>query len=305
MEQVRASSRGTAIYFNEIRRFPMLKAEEEQMLAARWRESGDGDSAHQLLTSHLRLVPKIARNYRGYRLPSSELISEGNIGLIQALKRFDPDKGVRFSTYAGWWIKAAIQAYILRSWSLVKMGTTTTQKRLFFRLSKAKQRLLSHREGDFRADEASLIASWLGVTEHDVVEMNRRLSGDISLNTPLNEDDNSLELQDRLVDEGPDQESRLAERDELEMRRRALGLALTELDDRERHIFEARRLVDPPRSFERLASELRISSERVRQIEARAFKKVQNAAHVASARRMGMPNYPVEVDERGEKCRPD
>jgi RNA polymerase sigma-32 factor len=282
MGQACTSSGATTIYFKEIRRFPILKAEEEQMLVARWRESADGDAAHRLLTSHLRLVARIARNYRGYSLPSSELISEGNIGLLQALKRFDPDKGARFSTYAVWWIKAAIQAYILRSWSLVKMGTTTNQKRLFFRLSKAKQRLLSHREGDFRADEASLIASWLGVTEQEVVEMNRRLSGDISLNTPMNEDDNSLELQDRLADEGPDQESRLAESDELEMRRRALGLALAELDDRERHIFEARRLRDPPRSLERLASEHRISSERVRQIERRAFKKVQSAVHVAS-----------------------
>jgi RNA polymerase sigma-32 factor len=304
MGQAWASSEASTIYFKEIRRFPILKAEEERMLVARWRESGDGDAAHRLLTSHLRLVARIARNYHGYRLPGSELISEGNIGLIQALKRFDPDKCVRFSTYAGWWIKAAIQAYILRSWSLVKMGTTTNQKRLFFRLSMAKQRLLSHREGDFRADEASLIASWLGVTEHEVVEMNRRLNGDISLNTPMNEDDNSLELQDRLVDEGPDQESRLAETDELEMRRRALGLALTELDDRERYIFEARRLTDPPRSFERLAGELRISSERVRQIEARAFKKVQNAVHVASARRIGTPSHPVQLAERGAKCRP-
>ena len=275
------------------------------MLVARWRESGDGDAAHQLLTSHLRLVPNIARNYRGYRLPSSELISEGNIGLLQALKRFDPDKGARFSTYAGWWIKAAIQAYILRSWSLVKMGTTTNQKRLFFRLSMAKQRLLSHREDDFRADEASLIASWLGVTEREVVEMNLRLSGDISLNTPMSEADNSLELQDGLVDEDPDQESRLAESDELEMRRRALRLALTELDDRERHIFEARRLIDPPRSSECLASELRISSERVRQIEARAFKKVQNAVHAASARRIEMPNHPLLIEKRGAKCRRD
>jgi RNA polymerase sigma-32 factor len=281
----------------------MLKAEEEQTLVARWRESGDGNAGHQLLTSHLRLVPKIARNYRGYRLQSSELISEGNIGLIQALKRFDPDKGVRFSTYAVWWIKAAIQACILRSWSLVKMGTTASQKRLFFRLSKAKQRLLSHREGDFRADETSLIASWLGVTERDVVEMNQRLSGDISLNTPLTDDGDSLELQDRLIHEGPDQEWRLAETDELDMRRRALGLALTELDDRERHIFEARRLIDPPCSLERLASEFRISSERVRQIEARAFKKVQSAVHLASARRTEMPSEPLQANGRGAKCR--
>ena len=249
MQHAWTISRGAASYFKEIRRFPMLKAEEEQMLVARWRE-GDGDAAHQLLTSHLRLVAKIARATVDIASQSPSLISEGNIGLIQALERFDPDKGVRFSTYAGWWIKAAIQAYILRTWSLVKIGTTVNQKRLFFNLSKAKQRLLAHREGDLRPDEVTLVANRLRVAEQDVIEMNWRLSGDVSLNAPLNVEGDSIEWQDRLTDESPDQESRLAESDELETRRRALGLALTALDKRERHILEARRLIDPPISLE-------------------------------------------------------
>ena len=282
MQHAWATSRGTASYFKEIRRFPILKAEEEQMLVARWRD--DGDAAHQLLTSHLRLVAKIASGYRGYGLPTSDLISEGNIGLIQALEQFDPDKGVRFSTYAGWWIKAAIQAYILRTWSLVKIGTTVNQKRLFFNLSKAKQRLLALHEGDLRPDEVTLVANRLRVTEQDVIEMNRRLSGDVSLNAPLNVEGDSIEWQDRLMDESSDQESRLAERDDSEARRRALRLALTALDKRERYIFEARRLIDPPISLADIAIKIRVSPERIRQIEARAFKRVQEAVHAASER---------------------
>jgi RNA polymerase sigma-32 factor len=283
MQDSWATSRDAASYFREIRRFPMLKAEEEHMLVARWHETGDGGAAHQLLTSHLRLVAKIARGYRGYGLPTSDLISEGNIGLIQALRRFDPAKGVRFSTYAGWWIKAAIQAYILRSWSLVKIGTTANQKRLFFNLSKAKRRLYALGQADLGADEVTLIASWLGVAERDVVEMNRRLSGDLSLNTPLDVDGDAIEWQDRLVDDGSDQETRFAESEESETRRRALGLALTTLDKRERYIFEARRLIEPPLSLAELAIKFRVSRERVRQIETRAFKRVQEAVHAASA----------------------
>jgi RNA polymerase sigma-32 factor len=295
MQDVCATYGGAASYFKEIRYFPILKAEEERTLVARWREGGDRGAAHQLLTSHLRFVAKIARGYRGYGLPTSDLISEGNIGLIQALERFDPDRGVRFSTYAGWWIKAAIQAYILRTWSLVKMGTTVNQKRLFFNLSKAKQRLLAPREGDLRPDEVTLIANGLGVAEQDVVEMNRRLSGDLSLNAPLNVDGDSAEWQDRLVDEGSDQESRLAERDESENRRKALGLALTVLDNRERRIFGARRLIDPPLSLAQLAFEFRISPERVRQIEARAFEKVQEAVHFALGRNAELPSGSLET----------
>jgi RNA polymerase sigma-32 factor len=284
MQDARAPSSRTVSYFQEIRRFPMLKAEDEYILAMRWRENGDGSAAHQLLTSHLRLVAKIAIAYRRYGLPTSDLISEGNIGLLQAIKRFDPGKGIRFSTYAIWWIKAAIKDYIMRSWSLVKMGTTANQKKLFFNLAKAKRRLSALQDGDLRPDQVTLISTDLGVTEQDVVEMNRRLSGDVSLNVSVNEDDDSVEWQDRLVEEGSDQESRLAESEEYETRRRALGLALTVLDDRERHIFESRRLVDPPLTLEHLAMQFHISRERVRQIETRAFEKVQRAAHTASER---------------------
>jgi RNA polymerase sigma-32 factor len=288
----------SATYFQEIRRFPMLKVEEEHMLAARWRERRDGIAAHQLLTSHLRLVVKIAMSYRRYGLPTSDLISEGNIGLLQAIERFDPDRGVRFSTYAIWWIKAAIKNYIVRSWSLVKMGTTANQKKLFFNLPRAKRRLSALQHGDLRPDQVTLIANELGVTEQDVVEMNRRLSGDLSLNAPLNEDEDSVEWQDRLVQEGSDQESHLAESEEYEARRTALGLALKALDDRERQIFEARRLVDPPLTLERLAVKLRISGERVRQIETRAFKKVQRAALAASAGRAFAYQSPTECAPR-------
>jgi RNA polymerase sigma-32 factor len=273
-------------YFQEIRAFPMLEAEQEYMLAARWRERGEQGAAHQLLTSHLRLVAKIAMAYRRYGLPTSELISEGNIGLLRAIERFDPNKGVRFSTYAIWWIKAAITNYIVRSWSLVKMGTTTNQKKLFFNLPKAKRRLSALQDGDLRPDQVTHIANELGVAAQDVVEMNRRLSGDVSLNAPLNEDEGSVEWQDRLVEEGFDQESHLADSEEYEARKAALGLALKVLDGRERHIFEARRLVDPPLTLERLAMKFRISRERVRQIETRAFKKVQKAAHAASEHRL-------------------
>jgi RNA polymerase sigma-32 factor len=285
MQNASVAPREAASYFKEIRRFPMLEAEEEYALAARWREHGDGSAAHRVLTSHLRLVAKIATGYRNYGLRTSDLISEGNIGLMQAIKRFNPDKGGRFSTYAIWWIKAAIQDYVLRSWSLVRMGTTVNQKKLFFNLSEAKRRLSAFEVGDLRPDQVTLIANELGVTEQDVVEMNRRLSGDMSLNVPLNDEGGLVEWQDRLVEEGSDQESRLAESEESETRRRALGMALTVLDDRERCIFEARRLMEPPLTLDQLAIEFRISRERVRQIEASAFQKVQRAAHGAMSRR--------------------
>jgi RNA polymerase sigma-32 factor len=292
MKDASLTSRGVAIYFGEIRRFPMLKAEQEQALAERWRKSGDGTAAHQLLTSHLRLVPKIAVRYRGYGLPISDLVSEGNIGLINAMRRFDLERGVRFSTYANWWIKAAIQHYILRSWSLVKMGTTVNQKTLFFNLAKAKRRISALHEGDLHFDQVTLIANELGVTAREVVEMNCRLSGDLSLNAPLGENDRSIEWQDQLVDDGPDQEACFAESEEAGTRRAALGLALTVLDKRERHIFEARRLMDSPLKLKALADTWGISRERVRQIERHAFEKVQRAVHVACARK-GAASSPI------------
>jgi len=268
---------GLSRYLEEIRRFPMLEPQDEYMFAKRWREHGDRDAAHRLVTSHLRLVAKIAMGYRGYGLPISEVISEGNVGLMQAVKRFEPEKGFRLATYAMWWIKAAIQEYILRSWSLVKMGTTANQKKLFFNLRKAKSKISALEEGDLRPDQVKIIARRLGVTEQDVVDMNRRLGGDVSLNAPIREEGDSGEWQDWLVDEISDQETRLAESEESNNRRKALGDALTVLNDRERRIFEARRLADDPITLEDLASEFGVSRERVRQIEVRAFEKVQRA----------------------------
>jgi RNA polymerase sigma-32 factor len=268
---------GLTRYLEEIRRFPMLEPQEEYMLAKSWREHGDRDAAHRLVTSHLRLVAKIAMGYRGYGLPISEVISEGNVGLMQAVKRFEPDKGFRLATYAMWWIKAAIQEYILRSWSLVKMGTTANQKKLFFNLRKAKSRISALEEGDLRPDQVKLIAERLGVTEQDVVDMNRRLGGDVSLNLPIRDEDDSGEWQDWLVDDSPSQERVLLENQELDNRRQALGEALTVLNERERRIFEARRLADEPITLEELADEFGVSRERVRQIEVRAFQRVEKA----------------------------
>ena len=283
MEGATLVSGGTTRYLEEIRRFPMLQAEEESALARRWREHGDSDAAHALVTSHLRLVVKIAVGYRGYGLPVSELISEGNLGLMQAAKRFDPEQGFRFATYAMWWIKAAIHEYVLRSWSLVKMGTTANQKKLFFNLRKAKSRIAAVEEGDMHPDQVKLIAQRLGVTEQDVVEMNRRLGGDVSLNAQLRDDGDSGEWQDWLVEEGSDQEAQLADSEQSENRRKALGEALSVLNKRERRIFEARRLAEEPLTLYDLAAEFGISRERVRQIEARAFQKVQRAVQVAMA----------------------
>jgi RNA polymerase sigma-32 factor len=280
---------GLSRYLEEIRRFPMLEPQQEYMLAKSWREHGDRDAAHKLVTSHLRLVAKIAMGYRGYGLPISEIVSEGNVGLMQAVKRFEPEKGFRLATYAMWWIKAAIQEYILRSWSLVKMGTTANQKKLFFNLRKAKSKISALEEGDLRPDQVKIIAKRLGVTERDVVDMNRRLGGDVSLNAPLREEGDSGEWQDWLVDDTADQETRLAESEQAQNRRKALGDALTVLNDRERRIFEARRLADDPVTLEDLASEFSVSRERVRQIEVRAFEKVQKAVknHIAA---MEMPD---------------
>jgi RNA polymerase sigma-32 factor len=268
---------GLSRYLDEIRRFPMLEPQEEYMLAKSWREHGDRTAAHRLVTSHLRLVAKIAMGYRGYGLPISEVISEGNVGLMQAVKRFEPEKGFRLATYAMWWIKAAIQEYILRSWSLVKMGTTANQKKLFFNLRKAKSRISALDEGDMRPDQVKLIAKRLGVTEQDVIDMNRRLGGDASLNAPIREEGDSGEWQDWLVDDHESQESTLAASEELDNRRAALSDALAVLNERERRIFEARRLADEPVTLEELAVEFGVSRERVRQIEVRAFEKVQKA----------------------------
>jgi len=269
---------GFAFYIDEIRRFPMLEPQEEFMLAKRWREHDDRDAAHKLVTSHLRLVAKIAMGYRGYGLPISDVVSEGNVGLMQAVKRFEPDKGFRLATYAIWWIKAAIQEYILRSWSLVKMGTTANQKKLFFNLRKAKNRISVLEQGDMRPDQVRQVAAQLGVTEQDVIEMNRRLGGDASLNAPIREDGDSGEWQDWLLDDGVSQESRLAESEQSANRHKALGQAL---NDRERRIFEARQLVEEPVTLEELADEFGVSRERVRQIEVRAFEKVQEATKKA------------------------
>ncbi|HEV3242492.1 MAG TPA: RNA polymerase sigma factor RpoH [Methyloceanibacter sp.] len=274
---------GLTRYLEEIRQFPMLEPQEEYMLAKSWREHGDRDAAHRLVTSHLRLVARIAMGYRGYGLPIGEVVSEGNVGLMQAVKRFDPDKGFRLATYAMWWIRAAIQEYILRSWSLVKMGTTAAQKKLFFNLRKIKGQLKALDEGDLRPDQVKRIATQLGVTEEDVVSMNRRLAGDSSLNAPVRNDSESGEWQDWLVDETMDQETALAESEEAERRRGMLNNALKSLNERERRVFEARRLAEDPLTLEELSAEFGVSRERIRQIEVRAFEKVQKAVQKAAA----------------------
>src|ERR1700719_3382634 len=283
--QASAVDPGLAHFLQQAWRFPMLEPQEEYMLAKRWREHGDRDAAHRLVTSHLRLVAKIAMGYRGYGLPIAEVISEGNVGLMQAVKRFEPEKGFRFATYARWWIKAAIQEYILRSWSLVKMGTTANQKKLFFNLRKAKSRISALEEGDMRPDQVKLIAKRLGVPEQDVIDMNRRLGGDASLNAPIREDGDSGEWMDWVGDDSVRQESRPAQSEQSDNRHKALGEALTVLNDRERRIFEARRLADDPITLEELADEFGVSRERVRQIEVRAFEKVQKAVKNSIAHR--------------------
>ena len=269
-------------YLQEIRKFPMLEQDEEYMLAKRWREDGDVDSAHKLVTSHLRLVAKIAMGYRGYGLPVSELISEGNVGMMQAVKRFDPERGFRLATYAMWWIRAAIQEYILRSWSLVKIGTTAAQKKLFFNLRKLKGQMKAIEEGDLQPEQVEYIATALDVPEQDVVNMNRRLSSpDHSLNAPLRVDGDG-EWMDWLVDEGDDQETLLAEREELDKRRGLLKQAMQTLNEREQHILTERRLKEDPTTLEDLSQEYGISRERVRQIEVRAFEKLQKAIRNAA-----------------------
>jgi len=281
---VASGSAGLSRYLEEIRRFPMLEPDEEYMLAKRWQQHEDTEAAHKLVTSHLRLVGRIAMGYRGYGLPMGEVISEGNVGLMQAVKRFDPDKGFRLATYAMWWIRASIQEYILRSWSLVKMGTTASQKKLFFNLRRAKSQIQAIEEGELRPDQVKEIATKLGVSEEDVISMNRRLGGDASLNAPVRADADSGEWQDWLLDETPNQEVQLAENEELALRRSMLGDALKTLTDRERQIFEARRLRDDPATLEDLSVEFGVSRERIRQIEVRAFEKVQRTMQKANAK---------------------
>ena len=279
-------SLGLARYLEEIRRFPMLEPTQEFMLAKRWQQHGDTAAAHQLVTSHLRLVARIAMGYRGYGLPIGEVISEGNVGLMQAVKRFEPDKGFRLATYAMWWIRASIQEYILRSWSLVKMGTTAAQKKLFFNLRRMKGQIQALEEGDLTPEHLETIATKLGVPKADVISMNRRLSGDSSLNAPIRADSESGEWQDWLVDDDPNQEEVLAESEELDHRRKYLEAAMGSLNDRERRIFVARRLTDDPATLEDLSTEFGVSRERIRQIEVRAFEKVQKAVK-SSARTAG------------------
>ncbi|MEM6711746.1 MAG: RNA polymerase sigma factor RpoH [Pseudomonadota bacterium] len=274
---------GLSSYLSEIRKFPMLEPNEEFMLAKRFAEHSDASAAHKLVTSHLRLVAKIAMGYRGYGLPIGEVVSEGNVGLMQAVKRFDPDKGFRLATYAMWWIKASIQEYILRSWSLVKMGTTANQKRLFFNLRKVKGRISALEEGDLKPDQVTEIAKRLNVSEDEVVSMNRRLGGDTSLNATVRQDSESLEWQDWLVDESDSQEVMLMDMEERDNRRSMLTEALDVLNDREKRIFQARRLSDDPLTLEELSQEFSVSRERIRQIEVRAFEKVQEAVVAASS----------------------
>lgn len=283
---IAAGEGGLNRYLDEIRKFPMLEPQEEYMLAKRYQEHDDRNAAHKLVTSHLRLVAKIAMGYRGYGLPIGEVVSEGNVGLMQAVKKFEPDRGFRLATYAMWWIKAAIQEYILRSWSLVKMGTTANQKRLFFNLRRLKGRIQALDEGDLKPEQVKEIATTLKVSEDEVVSMNRRLSGDASLNAPIKASEgDSGQWQDWLVDDHDNQEEILIEQDELDSRRALLASAMKVLNDRERRIFEARRLAEDPVTLEDLSSEFDISRERVRQIEVRAFEKVQDAVRKAALER--------------------
>ena len=287
-----AGESGLSRYLTEIRRFPMLAPQEEYMLAKRWREHGDKESAHKLVTSHLRLVAKIAMGYRGYGLPIGEVVSEGNVGLMQAVKRFEPERGFRLATYAMWWIRASIQEYILRSWSLVKMGTTANQKKLFFNLRKAKSQISALEDGDMRPEQVATIATKLGVTHQDVIDMNRRMSGDASLNAPLREEGEG-EWQDWLVDGSDNAETVLVAQEQSDNRLGALRSALTVLNPRERRIFEARRLQEDPITLEDLSDEFNISRERVRQIEVRAFEKVQAAVRSGVAQIEALPQLPA------------
>ncbi|HUV32798.1 MAG TPA: RNA polymerase sigma factor RpoH [Devosiaceae bacterium] len=280
---VLSAESGLTRYLQEIRKFPMLDPNEEFMLAKRYKEHEDSEAAHRLITSHLRLVAKIAMGYRGYGLPISEVISEGNVGLMQAVKRFEPEKGFRLATYAMWWIRASIQEYVLRSWSLVKIGTTAAQKRLFFNLRRVKGQIAALDDGSLHPDQVKQIATTLSVSEQDVISMNQRLTGDASLNAPMRADEGTSQWQDWLVDDTPDQETVLGESQEYDGRHALLQDAMDVLNDREKRIFTARRLEENPLTLEELAQEFGVSRERIRQIEVRAFEKVQQAVVKAAA----------------------
>jgi RNA polymerase sigma-32 factor len=292
-----SSEGGLSRYLQEIRQFPMLQPDEEFMLAKRWKEHGDREAAHKLVTSHLRLVAKIAMGYRGYGLPISEVVSEGNVGLMQAVKRFEPDKGFRLATYAMWWIKASIQEFILRSWSLVKMGTTASQKKLFFNLRKVKGQIQALEEGDLRPDQVKEISRRLGVPEEDVISMNRRLSGDASLNAPVRAESEG-EWQDWLVDDTETQEDMLVESEEKRLRLDLLTDALDKLTDRERRVFEMRRMQEDPATLEDLSQEFGVSRERIRQIEVRAFEKVQKAVKNAAQKALAPKSAAITAEAR-------
>ncbi|MEO9875984.1 MAG: RNA polymerase sigma factor RpoH [Anderseniella sp.] len=279
---------GLQRYLQEIRKFPMLQPDEEYTLAKNWRDTEDRDAAHKLVTSHLRLVAKIAMGYRGYGLPVSEVISEGNVGLMQAVKRFEPERGFRLATYAMWWIKASIQEYVLRSWSLVKMGTTASQKKLFFKLRKVKGQIQALEDGDLKPDQVTEIATRLGVPEKDVISMNRRLGGDASLNAPLSKDGEAGgEWQDWLVDDTETPDVAYEQNEEQDMRSKLLHQAMNGLNERERRIFEARRMSEDPLTLEDLSQEFDVSRERIRQIEVKAYEKVEKAVRKASAEMLG------------------
>ena len=280
-------------YLGDIRRFSILEKELEYRLAKRWREHGDRKAADQIVTSHLRLAAKIAKNYRGYGLPLSEIISEGNVGLMQAINRFEPDRGFRFATYAIWWIRAAIQDYILRSWSLVKIGTTASQKKLFFKLRSAKAKISALENTELRPDQVTSIATTLGVDDQDVVDMNRRLGGDLSLNASIRDEESSGEWLEQLVDESPSPEAIVVELDEMDQRREALVRAIGVLNDRERRIFEARHLVDEPRTLEDLAIQFKVSRERI-----------DSSRHGRSRRCRQPPNGLLGNGERRSRCTP-
>ncbi len=276
---------GLSSYLNKVRKFPMLKPGEELTLAKQWKETGDSKAAHKMVTSHLRLVAKIAMGYRGYGLPVSEIISEGNVGLMQAVKKFDPEKGFRLATYAMWWIRASIQEFVLRSWSLVKMGTTANQKKLFFNLRKIKGQINALEDGDLHPDHVAEISERLGVPETDVISMNRRIGGDSSLNAPMKTDgEGAGEWQDWLADDTVDQETELGDTQEHNMRMDLLNQAIGDLNEREQRIFRARRLKENPLTLEDLSQEFKVSRERIRQIEVRAFEKVQKSMHDLAAK---------------------
>jgi RNA polymerase sigma-32 factor len=294
---------GLSKYLAEIRKFPILRPEQELAYAKRWREHRDSDAAYQLVTTHLRLVAKIAMRYRGYGLPIADIVSEGNIGLMQAVKRFDPDRGVRLATYAMWWIKATIQEYVLRSWSLVKMTASASQKKLFFKLRRAKSAISALQDGDLRPEQVRLIAERLKVAERDVVTMDRRLRGDVSLNVPIHDEDDAGQALDWLVDPTPTQDVTFAKEQETAYGHRALDDAIAKLSPRERRIFTARQLTDEPAILEELAAEYGVSRERIRQIEQRAFQKVKAAVQQTLGRDSGGPVYAKPKNMRQQELR--